>query len=129
MYSIAKTSYGVKVEFGGFLQAPELAKWVAESKALLERMKPGFGVFVDMRTLKPLSPDAQQEMQAGQKLYKEKGMTRSVVILDGALTTLQFRRIAQETGIDQWERYIDAQKTPDYEARGIAWLTSGKEPE
>ncbi|HMV41143.1 MAG TPA: hypothetical protein PK079_09135 [Leptospiraceae bacterium] len=60
-----------------------------------------------MRTLKPLPPESQIHMQEGQKLYKEKGMVRSVVILANTITKLQFKRIAQETGIYQWERYID----------------------
>jgi len=34
-------------------------------------------------------------------------MVRSVVILANTITKLQFKRIAQETGIYQWERYID----------------------
>ncbi len=41
-------------------------------------------------------------MQAEQRLYKEKGMVCSVVILDNAVTKKQFKRIAQETGIYEW---------------------------
>ncbi len=47
-------------------------------------------------------------MEEGQKEYKERGMTRSVVILDSAIMAMQFKRLAKDTGIYQWERYIDA---------------------
>jgi hypothetical protein len=79
----------------------------------LATAKGGFGVFVDMRTLKPLPEDAQKVMEEGQKLFKQKGMTRSVVIVTGALTKMQFKRIAQETGIYEWERYIDSASGSD----------------
>ena len=35
----------------------------------------------------------------GQKLYKAKGMSRSVVIVDNVIIKMQFKKIAQETGI------------------------------
>ena len=46
-------------------------------------------------------------MQEGQKLFKNAGMERSVVILSTAMVTMQFKRIAKETGIYEWERYIE----------------------
>jgi hypothetical protein len=46
-------------------------------------------------------------------------MDRSVVILANSVTTMQFRRIAQETGIYQWERYIDASKVTNWEEIAI----------
>jgi len=88
-----------------------------------------FGVFIDMRTLKPILPDTQEFMQQGQKMYKLKGMKRSVVILHSSITTMQFQRIAKETGIYEWERYIDASKTANWEKIGIDWIKSGVDPD
>ena len=101
--------------------------WVEESKRALIMAPKEFGVFVDMRGLQPLSKDAQVYMQEGQRLYKKKGMIRSVVILGNALTTMQFRRIGKETGISQWEKYINYSSTPDWEKLGIDWITKGIE--
>ncbi len=67
-----------------------------------------FGVFVDMRTLATLQPDAQQAMQEGQLLYREAGMQRSVVIVNSAVLAMQFKRLAKQTGIYEWERYLNA---------------------
>ena len=102
--------------------------WVEESKKALVAAPASFGVFIDMRTLKPLPKEAQPIMGEGQKLFKAKGMQRSVVILNDTITTAQFRRIAKDTGIDAWERYIDASKTADWKAAGEAWLTKSQEP-
>lgn len=129
MYNIEKTNYGFKLTFGDFIQAPEMKEWVEKSKEALADAPAEFYIFVDMRTLKPLPENAQPFMQEGQKLYKEKGMKRSVVILNNSVTTLQFKRIAKETGIDAWERYIDASANENWETDGIAWLVNEKDPD
>ena len=115
MYKIEKKDFGFKLTFSGFIQEAEMKKWVEESKIALKDVSIAFGVFVDMRTLSPLPPESQKYMQEGQKLYKQKGMVRSVVILANPIISMQFKRIAQETGIYQWERYIDEQSTSNWE--------------
>jgi len=129
MHKIEKTNFGYKLMFGDFINADEMKKWVDESRSVLTNAKSEFGIFVDMRTLKPLPPDSQKFMQEGQKLYKMKGMVRSVVILDNPITTMQFIRIGKETGIYKWERYIDSSKTPDWEQVGIDWVKSNIDPD
>jgi hypothetical protein len=129
MYKIEKKDYGVKLTFGGFIQQDEMAQWVAESEKFLLSAPSKFGVFVDMRELKPLSKDAQIEMEKGQIAYKSKGMERSVVILDNPITTMQFKRIAKETGIHEWERYIDTSVNPGWEKAGIDWIVHAINPE
>lgn len=103
--------------------------WVDESRKALAAAPGKFGIFVDMRSLKPLTTDAQATMQEGQKLFKGKGMTRSVVIVDSAVTKMQFQRIAKETGIYEWERYIDASKTANWEDLGRKWLVNNIDPD
>ncbi len=129
MYKIEKTDFGVKLIFDGFIKQDEMAKWVAESVQFIRSLPSRFGVLIDMRNLKPLSDDAEKEMQKGQKLYKEKGMERSVVILSSAVTTMQFKRIAQETGIYEWERYIDASKVSNWEEIAKKWLVDSQDPD
>lgn len=129
MYKIEKNNYGYKLTFGGFIQADEMKAWLDESRKTLDTTTNNFGVFVDMRSLKPLPQDAQIHMQEGQKLYKQKGMVRSVVILNDVITTMQFKRIANETGIYEWERYINASSVADWEKIGIDWITKGIDPD
>lgn len=82
-----------------------------------------------MRTLKSLPADSQEAMKVGQILYKQSGMDRSIVIVNDAITAIQFRRIAKTTGIDAWERYIDASARPDWQAAGLKWLTDAVDPD
>jgi hypothetical protein len=129
MYQIEKKSYGVKLTFAGLIAKDEMQKWVAESAKITKSLPSKFGVFVDMRDLKPLAADSQLVMQEGQKLFKNAGMERSVVILSTAMVTMQFKRIAKETGIYEWERYIDSSKTADWEEIGIKWLENKIDPD
>lgn len=129
MYKISKENYGFKLEFSDFINADEMKRWVEESKSSLVGAASEFGVLVDMRNLKPLLPDVQEVMQQGQKLYKEKGMVRSAVILSTTIITLQFKRIAMESGIDAWERYIDSSKVANWEEVAIKWVKDGIDPD
>lgn len=129
MHKIEKKSYGYKLTFGDLISLDEMNAWVEDSRKALVGQSGKFGVFVDMRTLKPLAPEAQAAMVEGQKLYKEKGMERSVVILSNALLTMQFKRLAKDSGIYAWERYIDASASPDWEKKGEAWITAGTDPD
>ncbi len=129
MYKIEKKPWGYYLTFGDFMTAVEMKAWVDESKTQLKTAASDFGVFVDMRTLKPLLPEVQAVMQEGQKLYKGKGMSRSVVILASALVTLQFKRIAQESGIYAWERYIDSSTVAEWQDKGIGWVRDKIDPD
>ncbi len=42
---------------------------------------------------------------------------------------MQFKRIAKETGIYEWERYINASATPNWEQAGADWLTKAADPD
>ena len=129
MYKIEKASFGYRLSFGDSISANEMEAWVEESKKILESASGKFGIMVDMRTLKPLMPDAQEKMEDGQKLYASKGMERSVVILANSVLTMQFKRIAKETGIDAFERYIDSSSKDNWEELATNWLAKGIDPD
>lgn len=129
MYKIERKDFGYKLTFGNVISGKEMNQWLKESAEELKNAPETFGVFVDMRTLKPLTADAQEPMQDGQRLYKQEGMVRSVVILSNPIIKLQFRRIAKETGIYKWERYIDEETDPDWERKGMEWIVEAKDPD
>jgi hypothetical protein len=129
VYQIEKKPWGFKLTFGGFMNAGEMAKWKEESEKALATQSGKFGVMVDMRALKPLAADTQTIMVEGQEAYKNKGMERSAVILDSAVTTAQFKRLGKESGIYEWERYLSAASTPNWEQVAEAWLARGVDPD
>ena len=121
MYKIEQKDFGFKLTLDGVIDESEMIKWVSDSEKALQSASSKFGVFVDMRSLKPLSQEAQAYMQKGQILYKQKAGYSPLFV--------QFTNIAEETGIYEWERYIDASKYPDWEAKGIAWIVSAADPD
>ncbi len=126
MYKIEKTKYGIKNTFSSNIDASEMSEWKKESELLLEKMLKEFVVYIDMIDLKVLSDDAKAIIAEGQKMYREKGMKRSVVIVKSATVALQFKNIARETGIYDYERYFSSDKD-GYEDKAMLWLLEGKE--
>ncbi len=129
MYQIDKTDFGLKLTFSDIIHADEMEKWLHEAQAALISIKKPFGVIVDMSALKPLKSDAQIHMETGQKLFREKGMERSAVILNDLITTMQFQRLARQTGIYQWERYINLHTVSDWETQAVKWVKDGVDPD
>ncbi len=128
MYTIDETVYGIRLSFSGQITPEELESWISESEEILKNRKSDFGVFVDLRNIKPIHASELFLFRNGQKLYKNHGMVRSSVILKGAIITLQFRDIAKKSDIFFNERYIDASSNHNWEEEGIKWVKDGIEP-
>jgi len=122
MYKIEKSELGFHLTFGGAVTRVELEKWYHESEQLLANRQGQFGVIVDMRTLAPLPADAQEVMVLGQSMYRNHGMQRSCVILEDAITTIQFMRLAKHSGIYKYERYIDASAHRNWLEQARNWV-------
>jgi len=129
MYKIEKNSYGFKMTFGGAMTKEELEQWLKEAENALKTAKPPFGALIDMRTLVALRPDAQAVIVKGQGLFRAKGMQRSAVILNDPVVTGQFMRLAKESGIYAYERYIDASADPQWQRHAEDWVKTGTDPD
>ena len=130
MYKIERNGSVVYQTFGDFVSEEEMTKWIAESeKVLAETKGQKLHVFADLRTLKPLAPAAGELMAKGQEMYRKAGLERSVVILADAVTSMQFQRIGKQSGINSYERYIDASSNPNFKDIGLDWLLHSKDPD
>lgn len=129
MYKLESKTFGYALTFSGYITREEMEAWVQESRTALSRGSTRFGVLVDMRGLKPLPAPVKAVMEEGQRLYKAAGMTRSAVILDSHLIAMQFKSIAKETGIYEWERYLSTADQPNWETLAMHWIRSGTDPD
>ena len=129
MYLIERTNFGLHLTFGGVILEPEMNVWLDEMTKIVDEIPGDFLVFVDMRTIGPVPHDAQLVLEKGQKYAQENGMVRSVVILSDSLTRMQFTRIAKKSGIYEWERYIDASTTDEWEKKGMDWILDCVDPD
>ena len=76
-----------------------------------------------------LSPETREVMKRNMEVAKQSGMGRSAQILDDAIITLQFARLAREVGISGTMRQIDASKVPDCERAATDWIVKGIDPD
>jgi len=128
MYEIKKEAWGYRMRFGGFIRTPEMQEWKSKAQDALRGAVPGFGVYVDMHDLKPLADDTQAVMVSGQQLFGKAGMKRSAVLVDSVTTAFQFKRLAKESGIYAFERYVNSQD-PEHEKKALAWIEQGVDPD
>jgi hypothetical protein len=129
MYRIETAPFGFRITIGGRVTLEEATEHLMESRQLLRVCAKPFGVLVDIRTLQPLADDVQAIIDETQRLYQRGGLERSAVVLDSAIMTMQFQRIAKDTGVYTHERYVDASKTPTWEQVALAWIRHGIDPD
>lgn len=126
-YSIEKKPGGLLLTFEGTLGLADIEAWRAESQKYVLAYSEPFSVIVDMRQLLPLDRCVLAAFVDGQRYYAENGMSRSSVILTDRLLTMQFRRIARDSGISAYELYVDGAKD-GWAKQAVDWARYGKEP-
>ncbi len=129
MYSIETVPFGFHITIGTPVTVDEATAHLAQSRRLLATCEKPFGVLVDIRALRPLDDDVQGVVDHTQRLYREQGLRRSAVVCSSAIMTMQFTRIARETGVKAHERYLDASSEADWHAIALAWIVDGVDPE
>jgi len=130
MYEIERRTSGYIITFSGSINSAEMQKWHNESQRILSLEKsPSFGVIVVMTDLVPLEYNAQSIMVSGQDLYKQKGMQRSAVIVANPIISMQFKRLAKESGIYATERYLDIKTYPNPIELAVKWVKEGIDPD
>jgi hypothetical protein len=129
MYTLEKAPFGFKITIAGHATSAEATRILDESRRVLKNCDKPFGVLVDIRTLKPMADDVQKIVDETQRLYRAEGLRRSAVVLASAIMTLQFMRIARDTGVYTYERYIDASKDANWEPVALAWIINGVDPD
>jgi anti-anti-sigma regulatory factor len=129
MYKIEKGRHGFTLTFSGTIYADELQGWLQESAKVLAQHKGPFGVIVDMRSLLPLGPEARAIILQGQRLFKNRGLERSVVVLTSSAVTAQFRQLAKDSGVYRFERYINASDDPHWLEHALDWVQLQIDPD
>ena len=128
MYRIEITDYGVRFTLRGFVDQQEILRWAVDVRESTKSLAKGFCIFLDMRGMQPLPPDACNVMEKAQQAAIKAGMKRAVQVVDDPITRIQFKRLARRTGISGIERQIDPSTVPDWERAAMDWLIVGTDP-
>lgn len=129
MFTIEKAPYGLHLIFKGHFPKDEANLWARDAKEAFLGYDGEFCVFVDMREMELMPPESRQNIVDVQRTARKNGMIRSVIILKDKITTLQLKGIAKETGIYEWERYIDADAELNWEEIGLDWIINSVDPD
>lgn len=123
-----KTPYGYKSVFTGNFTPDEAHAWFDDVKRAVAGNR-SFGQLIDVRGQTANSAETNAIIEDAMKYVKGQGMQRSAVVMSSAVMAMQIKRLAKETGMYAWERYIDASAHPDWERVATAWITDGVDPD
>ncbi|MFH1112883.1 MAG: hypothetical protein V1792_03095 [Pseudomonadota bacterium] len=128
MYDVSRTDYGVRIVAEGFVGKDELKNMMREASKVTSRLEKGFGLLFDARGMFALPPEAAEVLKHSMATAKRNGMGRSAQILEDAINTLQFGRLAREAGISDTMRQVDPDGFPDCERAAVDWIVKGIDP-
>ena len=124
------TEYGFRVHAPGYLSPADSRAWSDDLKAqVLKLQGRSFGLLVDSRSQKANPPETQATIKEAMVWLRGHGMERSVVVLDSTVALIQILRLAKAAGVYAYERYLDALKDPDWEAKAMGWILRGEDPD
>lgn len=124
-----KTRYGYRINAQGFVTLPEARAWFEDLRRLVGDSGKPFGLLVDIRGQRGNPAESQEVIKEAMAWMKQSGLARSAVVLDSTVAKIQTTRLAKTTGVYAWERYIDASKDPEWEARAVDWIVHGIDPD
>jgi hypothetical protein len=127
-FQVEKTPYGIRTSHSGFATTAEATQWLADCKRALGEPH-SFGQLVDLRGQKANSPETNEIIQRHMKWIRGHGLVRSAVVLSSAVTALQIKRLAKETGMYDFERYFSPETDPDWEQKALDWIEKGVDPD
>jgi hypothetical protein len=124
------TDYGFRVHAPGYITPAEARAWfeALKPRVLALEGRP-FGLLVDSRTQKANPPETQELIKEAMVWLRSHGMERSVVVLDSTVALIQILRLAKASGVYAYERYLDALKDPQWEARSLDWIIRAIDPD
>lgn len=129
MYKIDRNEAGYILTFSGDIDKEEMIQWYKDTiKYLSFEVKSIFVIIINMENLNLLTSETRTIMINGQKLYKDKGMVRSAVILNKSEIVMQFKSLAMVSGIYRNERYIDSTQVDDAMKVAQDWVYNEIDP-
>lgn len=126
--TVTPTTYGYRTEISAPLQAADVKMWTEEIRSVV-RGRPAFSQLVDIRNNTARDEDTTRMIEETMQWVRANGLQRSAVIVASPTLKMQVQRLARNTGVDTYERYLDAASDPQWEQKALAWLERGVDPD
>ena len=127
MYSIEKTSYGLKIAQSGIFTIEEVERYKADVISVLSRHDGPFSILIDSRHLTLPTPEVLEGFdQLHDAIWRMKCQTVVIVVASPVSKGM----VVQSCANSQFptnDRIIDARVTPNWEELAVAWIVDGVE--
>ena len=129
MYKIEETDYGFKIHISGNLSSTETHSWINEFEEMIKtRNSATFHILLDLREIKDFDSETLNGIEKGLRVFKQRGMERSVLVLDSTFTYLKFKKNYNKSKTTKDQRYLDASTNSYWEQAAGSWLSKGIDP-
>lgn len=122
------TSYGYRTVVAPPFTPADARAWFEDVRRAIGPPH-AFGQLVDLRGHRSSSQEPGPVIAAAMQWVREQGMQRSAVVVRSVITELTVVHLARAAGVLPWERYFDAAIDPQWEARALAWIEDGLDPD
>ncbi len=129
MYKLDKQTYGLKLTLSGDLIEDEIVGLTEELYSLADSLSKPFSMLVDARELMTLDKSVIHLAVEYQKVAKQIGRQYAAIVITSPVLKSQGQWIAANSGSSDVIRYIDADKTDDWEKAALDWILEGIEPD
>ena len=124
------TAYGFRVQAPGYVTPADTRAWFEDlQRRVLALEGRPFGLLFDARTQRVNPPDTHELVREAMTWSRAHGLERAAVVLDSTVALIPLLRAAKSSGTDVYERYLDAEKDTDWEARAEDWIVRGIDPD
>lgn len=123
------TAYGYHVIISDPLTLEEATEWTEQTRETVSQRNSEFVAFFDLRKFTIVPPECKDVIEELERYCIDRGLKRTVMIVNDELTAGQLKVSAQRTGAYAWERQIDASANPDWENVAMDWLLHGTDPD
>lgn len=129
MYTIEKTTYGLRVVMGGVYAENEIKQYIEEKEKLISEIDGPFSMLVDLRSAIPPEPSDRKLLEESQARMRKGNFERMAIIFTSPVLRMRGQQIAFDSEISPQTRMIDASKVPNWESLALDWVIKGIDPE
>jgi hypothetical protein len=123
-----RTTYGYRSTMIDPTTPEEGLRWVQElTEAIAGRT--AFSQLVDLRqAVHQRGAEELAGISQVMRFVRERGLLRSAVVVADEFTALKIKQLAFDSGVYEWERYIDG-SLPDWQERALDWVVHAIDPD